>query len=198
MYIVGITGASGAIIGIKVVEKLLESGESVGVIISKGGKATISLEILRDRNEYISMEELLRSRNFDFSPEKLIEYSNDDFFTPVASGSGDWRGIVVVPASMKTLSAIANGYSDNLITRGCDVAFKEGRSCVIVPRETPFSLIHLNNMTKIVQAGGKIVPPIPAFYHNPKDIDEVVDYIIEKIVKQLGVDVADGISWGIK
>ena len=195
MYVVGITGASGAILGVKLIEKLLFLGEEVAVVVSNGGKATIELELM-NKKSYESLEKLLLIRGEDFDKNLLKEYADDDFYSPIASGSGLWKGIAVVPSSMKTVSSVANGYGDNLITRGCDVALKEGRACVIVPRETPFSLIHLDNMRKIVMAGGKIVPPIPAFYQNAKTIDEMLDYIIEKVLTQLGVDYIPLNSWG--
>lgn len=115
-------------------------------------------------------------------------YDNNDFFTPVASGSNKFDAVLVIPCSMKTLSAIANGYSHNLIGRVCDIALKEQRKLIIMPREMPFSTIHLENMLKLSKYGALIMPPIPAYYNDPKSIEDIVDFIVGRVLDNLDIE----------
>jgi 4-hydroxy-3-polyprenylbenzoate decarboxylase len=142
----------------------------------------------------------------DFSVERKIRdyfksrrihcYSEHDLAAPVSSGSFKTDGMFVVPCSMKTLSGIANGYANNLIERAADVTIKEGRALLLSPRETPFSAIHLENMLKLSRIGVKIVPPVLAFYHKPKKIDDIVDFIAGKILDAAGVEHEIYKRWG--
>ncbi len=134
------------------------------------------------------MSEVLTFLGLDFDKELLQEYMNDDFFTPPASGSSKFESMTISPCSMKTLSAVANGFSDSLITRAADVSLKEGRKLLLVPRETPFSQIHLENMIAASRAGAVIVPPVPGFYNFPESIDDVINFINGKILNILGID----------
>ena len=187
MYIVAITGASGSILGIRLIEELLNFGKKVGVIISDSGWQIIKHEILQNKQNCVNFRELLKLRNFNFEESLLFEFSNNDFFTPPASGTGNWKTIIVVPTSMKTLSAVANGYTDSLITRAVDVAIKEGKQTILVPRETPLSEIHLENMIKIKKTGAFIVPPVMAFYTFPKSIDDMIDFVVGKLLNLLSI-----------
>jgi 4-hydroxy-3-polyprenylbenzoate decarboxylase len=195
MIIVAIAGASGPIMGIRLIEELLNLEEDVAAIVSNTGRKIIEHEVLNN-NAYTSLKDLLEKRGVARKTGLLKEYDNSDFFSPSASGSTDFEAVVVVPCSMKTLSAIASGYADNLIVRTCDVAFKEKRRCIIVPRETPLNLIHVENMRKAILAGAEIVPPVPGFYTHPKTVDDVVDFIVGKILNLLGRKQGLFKSWG--
>jgi len=126
----------------------------------------------------------------------LTEFQNNDISSPVASGSSPFEAVVVVPTSMKTLSSIACGYTDTLIARTCDVALKEKRRCIIVPRETPLNVIHMENMLRAAKAGAVIMPPVPGFYTRPRTIDDIIDFIVGKILNLLDRKHTLFKSWG--
>ncbi|MGD9162242.1 MAG: UbiX family flavin prenyltransferase [Desulfobacteraceae bacterium] len=186
MIIVAITGASGPILGIRVIEELLKSGEAVTGIASQGSIGIMEYEMSCSVKGVSPLTQVLEDRGNVGDFKNFREYDEKDFQAPCASGSSDFEAIVVAPCSMKSLSAIANGYADNLITRACDVALKEKRKCLIVPRETPFNLIHIENMKKAALAGVVIVPPVPGFYTRPQTVDDIVDFITGKILNLLG------------
>ena len=185
MIIVAITGASGPILGIRLIEELLRTGESVTGIASKGSIGIMEYELSCSVAGDSPLTRVLENRK-NAQLKNFMEYDEKDFQAPCASGSSDFEAIAVAPCSMKSLSAIANGYADNLITRACDVALKEKRKCLIVPRETPYNLIHIDNMKKAALAGAVIVPPVPGFYTKPKTADDIVDFITGKILNLLG------------
>jgi len=196
MIVVAISGASGPIIGVRLIEKLLKGGDSVAAIVSKPARQIIGYEVLRQKEPFSSLKDLLVKRGFVYNHRLLSEFENNDFFSPIASGSAKFEAVVVIPCSMKTLSAIAHGYSDSLITRTCDVALKEKRRCIIVPRETPLSLIHTENMFKAARAGVEIVPPVPGFYTLPESVDDVINFIVGKVLNLLGREHDLFESWG--
>lgn len=185
-YILAISGASGSLIGIRVLENLVKVAE-VHLIIS-----LTSFSIIRDETglDWFSgdkKETEQRIRDY-LDSENIFFYSESDLAAPISSGSFITSGMLVVPCSMKTLSGIANGYANNLTERAADVTIKEGRPILLSPREMPFSVIHLENMLKLARLGVKIVPPVPAFYHNPKNVDDIVDFITGKILDSFNIE----------
>jgi flavin prenyltransferase len=169
-----ITGSSGVIYGIKLLEVLLNLNVETHLIISKWGERNIKIET--DKTvEYVKS---LATKH----------YNNDSMAAAISSGSFRTNGMAIVPCSMKTLSSIANGYDDNLISRAAAVCIKESRKIVIVPRETPLSKIHLENMTKLAEIGAIILPAMPGFYHKPKSMDDLITHIVGKILDQFGIE----------
>jgi 4-hydroxy-3-polyprenylbenzoate decarboxylase len=196
MIVVAISGASGPILGIRLIEELLNSGEKVAAIVSEAACQIIEYEILQGESPFSSLKDLLVTRNLSGNHDLLSEFKNNDFFAPVASGSTKFEAMVVIPCSMKTLSAIVHGYADSLITRTCDVALKERRRCIIVPRETPLSVVHTENIHRAALSGIEIVPPVPGFYTRPESVDDVVNFIVGKVLNLLGRDHRLFESWG--
>ncbi len=196
MIVVAISGASGPIMGIRLIEELLYLKERVAAVVSRPAGRIIEYEILLEKAPFSSLKELYEAQGVSKNLDLLDEYSNDDFFSPIASGSAQFEAIVVIPCSMKTLSAIVHGYADSLITRACDVALKEKRRCIIVPRETPLSVVHTENLHKAAQAGIEIVPPVPGFYTRPESIVDVIDFVVGKVLNLLGRKHLLFESWG--
>lgn len=184
-YVLAITGASGPILGIRVLENLLKKAE-VHLIISSQSFSIIRQETGIDWNGKTdtAVENKIRSH---LKTRKLHYYNQKNFTAPVSSGSFITDGMLVVPCSMKTLSGIANGYANSLIERAADVTIKEGRPLLVSPREMPFSAIHLENMLKLARLGVKVAPPVPAFYQKPKDMNDMVDFIAGKILDTFNV-----------
>ncbi len=184
-FVVAITGASGSIYGATLVHELLKRPLEVHLIISELGKQVMAHE-LRNSGTLLSF---LQSE-FGLIPHinaVLREYDADNLFAPPASGSFGHSGMVIAPCSMKTLSAIASGFTDNLITRSADVCLKEKRTLVLLTRETPLSTIHLENMLRVSRAGGTISPPVPAFYHHPESVRDVVNFTIARTLDRLKI-----------
>lgn len=196
MIVVGITGASGPVMGVRLIEELLNGNEEVTGIVSEKAWLIIEHELSYVKKEGSPLKQMLKKRGRVKDFIGFREFQDDDFTAPVASGSSKFEAMVVIPCSMKTLSAVANGYADTLITRTCDVALKESRKCILVPRETPLSLIHIENMRKVALAGGLILPPMPGFYSKPKTIDDVVDFVVGKVLNLLGREHALFQGWG--
>jgi len=172
--IVAITGASGVIYGKRLLEVLKGKNIEVHLIISEASEKLIEHEL------EITKEEL----------EKLVKntYDEDDFWSPLASGSFITDGMIIIPCSTKTLAGIAHGYSENLILRAADVALKEGRKLILVPRETPLNSVHFSNLLELSTKGVIIIPAMPAFYHKPNKIDDLIDFIVGKILDSLSID----------
>jgi len=196
MIVIAISGASGPIMGVRLIEELINSGEKVAAIVSQPARQIIEYEIFRGKTPFSSLKELLVKRGFAGNYDLLSEFKNNDYFAPVSSGSTRFEAMVVIPCSMKTLSAIVHGYADSLITRTCDVALKEKRRCIIVPRETPLSVIHTENIHKAALAGIEIVPPVPGFYTRPESVDDVVNFVVGKVLNLLGREHDLFESWG--
>jgi 4-hydroxy-3-polyprenylbenzoate decarboxylase len=192
---VGITGASGSVIGLRLMECLIEAGRAVHAVMSESGALTLACE-LQLKGKLPSLKGLMSRRRPDLNWGGLREYSNRDFFAPAASGTSEVEAVAVVPCSMKTLSSIANGYSETLIARAADVALKEHKRCVLVPRETPLNLIHAENLLKVMRAGARVVLPVPGYYAYPRTIDDVTDYVVGRVLDQLDVPHSLLRRWG--
>ena len=180
--VIGITGATGAIYGIRLIEAIKGLPDvEVHLIVSSIGKKTIQIET---------------KLSYDLI-EKLADciYSNDDLGACLASGSYRFDTMIIIPCSMKTLSAISNGLSDTLIARCADVCIKEGRKLVLCPRETPLSAIHLENMLKLSRLGVGMLPPMPAFYNNPDSLEDIINHHIMKVLDYIGIDNKLSIRW---
>ncbi len=173
--IVAITGASGSIYGVRILDAMRAvGGWSTDLVISPSALVTITQELERTREEV----EALATR----------VHNVRDIGASIASGSYASEGMVVAPCSMKTLAAIAHGFSDNLVTRAADVVLKERRRLVLLPRETPLNLAHLRNMVAVTEMGAIVCPPVPAFYNRPATIDEVVDHTIGRVLDLFGIE----------
>lgn len=174
-FIIAITGASGSIYGIRLLEALHKLNTETYLIVSRAAQGIIKHETSFSLDDIVKLA--------------TVCYEEEDLFAPIASGSYvvNIKAMCVVPCSMKTLSAIANGYSDNLITRAADVSLKEKRKLVLVTRETPFTPIHLKNMLTLAQLGAVILPPIPAFYSKPQTLEDVIQQTVGRILDHLGI-----------
>ncbi|MHB1167967.1 MAG: UbiX family flavin prenyltransferase [Longimicrobiales bacterium] len=181
------TGASGAPYAVRLLRALNEADVPVGLVISRTGWRLLAEEL------GIANEAELRSASGPW--RRVVLYGDDDRGATPASGSAPSRGMVVCPCSMGTLASIAQGTTRSLIERAADVALKERRPLILVPRETPYSAIHLENMLRLTNAGATILPASPGFYHRPERIDELVDFIVGRILQHLGIDHTLGPQW---
>ncbi len=172
--VVAITGSSGVLYGVRLLEACKKLGIETELVISKAAEVLLELELGKSAKEL----QKLAARS----------YSPGDMTAPLASGSYQVDGMVVVPCSMKTLGAIASGVSDNLITRAADVTLKQNRPLVLVPRETPLNLIHLENMVRLKRAGATILPAMPAFYHRPEEITDLINFIVGRALEIFGIE----------
>ena len=191
-YVVGITGASGAIYGIRLAECLLQAGCIVHLLVSVAGwrvlKEELGWEATR-RQEAIG-------RAFGEQAGRIVYHPIQDIGASIASGSYRVQGMIIMPCSMGTLSSLAHGSSDNLMGRAADVMMKEGRPLIVVPRETPVHAIHLENMLKLAHMGVRIVPAMPAFYYHPKTLDDIVNFLIGQVLDTLGIEHQLFRMWG--
>ena len=181
------TGASGAPYAVRLLEVLNDARIPVNLVISDTGWRLLEEEL------DIKGEDALRARTGDWSQVKI--FSDKDRGATPASGSAPSRGMVVCPCSMGTLASIAQGTTRSLIERAADVCLKERRTLILVPRETPYSLIHLENMLRLTQAGALILPASPGFYHRPKNMDDLIDFVVGRIAAHLGVEKHIGPLW---
>jgi len=193
---IGMTGASGAQYGLRLVECLLQADWTVYLTFTRAAQIVIGSETDcrlpgRTAEQTRHLTALFKARE-----GQLRVFGDEEWTSPLASGSGAPRKMVVCPATMATLSAIANGASENLLERAADVVIKERGDLVIVPRETPFSAIHLENMLKLARLGVSILPANPGFYNRPTKVDELVDFIVARVLDQLGVAHRLSRRWG--
>lgn len=193
-----LTGASGMPYGIRLLEMLLRQGKQVYLLYSKVAQIVAQQEMeLTLPSSAREAEIFLRSR-YGAAGDQLRVFGREEWFAPVASGSNPADAMVICPCTMGTLAAVAAGMSQNLIERAADVMLKEHRPLIIVPRETPFSAIHLENMLKLARSGAVILPANPGFYHHPQTVQDLVDFVAARVLDQLGVKHDLMIRWGVE
>lgn len=193
---VAFTGASGMPYGVRLVEQLLAHGRTVWLLYSRVAQIVARQEMELDLPARAAEVEVMLTRRFGAAEGQLRVFGREEWFAPLASGSNPADAMVVCPCTMGTLASIAAGLSQNLIERAADVSIKERRPLVLVPRETPFSAIHLENMLKLARLGVTILPPSPGFYTHPKTVDDMVDFVVARVLDQLGVEHALMQRWG--
>jgi 4-hydroxy-3-polyprenylbenzoate decarboxylase len=179
--VVAITGATGAIYGVRVLQRLRAAGAETHLVISRWGARTLLHETTWSRQQV----EALATET----------YAPADMGAAISSGSFRTDGMIIAPCSAKTLAAIAHGYGDNLVHRAADVILKERRRLVLVIREAPLSEIHLENMLKLARMGAVILPPMPAFYNHPKTVDDVVEHTVARVLDQFGFEMPESVRW---
>ncbi len=191
-----LTGASGAPYGLRLLEQLLRANCRVYLMISKAAEVVIQQETHHKIPSDLGEQKQWLYKEFNTNKEKLQLFGREDWFAPVASGSGAAEAMVVCPASGGTLSALAAGACNNLIERAGDVALKERRTMILVPREAPYNQIHLENMLKLTKMGAIILPASPGFYQAPTSIDDLVDFVVSRILEQLKIPHTLMPKWG--
>lgn len=194
--VVAVTGASGAVYGLTLVRELLRAKLRVSLLVSNAGRQVLELEQGLSWSEDIALLNQQACDYFDADAEQLQCYGEQQFTAPVASGSAAADAMVVVPGSMGSVARIAAGISGNLLERVADVMLKERRPLIIVPRETPFNTIHLQNLLTLSQSGAIILPAMPAFYSQPQTLEDVIHFVVGKILDSLGVDHQLFVRWG--
>jgi 4-hydroxy-3-polyprenylbenzoate decarboxylase len=182
-----LTGASGMPYGIRLLECLLTSGTNVWLLYSQVAQIVARQEMnLALPSRPKELEVFLRER-YSVHTEQLRVFGREEWFAPAASGSNPPDAMVICPCTMGTLAAVASGLADNLIERAADVVLKEQRRLILVPRETPFSQVHLENMLKLARAGTVILPANPGFYHRPESVSQLVDFVVARVLDHLGI-----------
>ena len=179
--VVGITGASGAAYGVRLLERARDLGVETHLVVTPSGVLNVHHECGLDRRTLESLA--------------AVAHAPGEIGACIASGSFDTAAMVIAPCTMKTLAAIAHGFGDNLLTRAADVTLKERRRLILMVRETPFNLAHLRNMTAVTEMGGIVFPPLPAFYHRPQTIAELVDETVERVLQLAGIAAARPQAW---
>ncbi len=190
------TGASGAAYGLRLLERLLQAECRVYLLLSSAAQVVIATELGESWPEDPAACAHWLTERFGARPEQLSVCGKLEWFSPVASGSAAPKQMVVVPCSMGTLSAIAHGASENLIERAADVVMKERGQLILVPRETPYSTLHLENMLKLSRLGVTIMPASPGFYHEPKQVSDLVDFMVARILDHLRIEQRLVPRWG--
>ena len=187
-WVLAITGASGGPYAVRLLEVLARAQVPLMLIVSSHG-----WRLLETETGVSSEAELEKATGGDWS--SVTVYSNEDRGARPASGSAPSAGMVVCPCSMGTLSAITHGSSRSLVERAADVTLKERRPLILVPRETPFSLVHLRNMTAVTEAGATVIPAAPGFYHRPKQVSDLVDFIVQRVLDHMGIEADVAPRW---
>ena len=190
--VLAMSGASGAPYAVKLLQVLCRAGKTVHLTISTSGA-----QVLREETGLsVALNRFDSSVFGDLGTGQLIYHHQSDFNAGIASGSFRTAGMVVSPCSMSTLASIAHGITGNLITRAADVHLKERRKLILVPRETPLSLVHLENMASVTRAGAIVLPAMPGWYHQPRSLDDLIGFVVSRICDQLGVEVDLMDRWG--
>lgn len=184
---VALTGASGMPYGIRLLEILLQQGHQVYLLYSQAAQIVAQQEMALTLSTRPKETEAFLNNYFSIEPGLLRVFGREEWFAPVASGSNPADAMVICPCTMGTLSAVAAGLGQKLIERAADVMLKEQRKLILVARETPFSTIHLENMLKLARSGAVILPANPGFYHQPENIQDIIDFIVARVLDQLGV-----------
>jgi 4-hydroxy-3-polyprenylbenzoate decarboxylase len=179
--VVGLTGATGAIYGVRALERLRECGVETHLVLSRWGARTLLHETRYTREQVDAMAHAV--------------YKPDDLGAAISSGSFQTAGMIVAPCSAKSLAAIAHGYGDSLVHRAADVVLKERRRLLLAVREAPLSDLHLENMLRLSRMGAVILPPVPAFYNNPQTLDDIVDHTVSRMLDHFGINVPDAVRW---
>jgi 4-hydroxy-3-polyprenylbenzoate decarboxylase len=184
-YTLAITGASGAVYGVTLLDRLTEAGHDVALVVSPDGVTVVKEETGIDWSGEASRVRRAVERRYG---GRVTWWEPGNFYAPIASGSHLTDGMIIAPCSMKTVAAVAHGLSASLIERAADVTLKERRRLVVVPRETPLSSIHLENLLTLSRAGAHVVAAMPAFYHRPKSIDDLTAFVVGRVLDHLGVE----------
>jgi flavin prenyltransferase len=179
--VLGLTGATGAIYAVRLLQRLKTLQKPTHLVVTPAGVLNAHHELGLNRHELEALAD--------------VAYNPADVGAAIASGSFATEAMVIAPCSMKTLAAVAHGFADNLLTRAADVTLKERRRLLLMVRETPLNLAHLRNMTLVTEMGGIIFPPLPAFYHHPKSIDDLVNDTVERMLSLLGIQQAEPQNW---
>ena len=179
--IIGITGATGTIYGVRLLERLRESAVETHLVISRWGARTLLHETPYTREQVEALA--------------TVAYAPGDMGASISSGSFQTDGMIIAPCSAKSLAGIAHGYGENLVHRAADVVLKERRKLVLAVREAPLSAIHLENMLTLTRMGAMVMPPLPAFYNHPRTIDDIVDYTVARLLDQFGLEVSGAERW---
>lgn len=191
-----VTGASGAQYALRLLECLVKADVEVYFLISQAAQLVVATETDIKLPPKSQALELFLTQRYSAREGQIRVFGKQDWMSPVASGSGAPSAMVVCPCSTGSLSAIATGASNNLIERAADVALKERRKLILVPREAPYSTVHLENMLKLSQMGAVILPASPGFYHKPESVDDLVDFVVARILNQLGIEQDLLARWG--
>lgn len=194
---VAVTGASGSLYALRLIEVLLAANKKVDVIISKAALLVMATEANIKIPSNPSAQATFLQEHFKVDEQQLRAFGREDWFAPWASGSGQPGPVVICPCSTGTLSAIATGASNSLIERAADVALKERHPLILVVRESPYSEIHLQNMLSLTRMGAIILPASPGFYHQPQSIADLIDFIVARTLNQLGISQVLMPAWGI-
>lgn len=197
--VVALTGASGAPYGLRLVERLLEAGQRVDLLLSSAARVVLRQECgLEWEGDAANVQRLMQDHFLPDDPDqanRLRHFGVEEWLAPMASGSARGGAMVICPCTMGTLAAVAQGMSDSLIERAADVTLKEGRTLILVPRETPLSALHLRNMLTLAELGAVILPAMPGFYHRPQRVEELVEFVVERIMSRLGLGDPRAASW---
>ena len=194
-YILGISGGSGGLYSISVLKGIVNAGHKCFLVTSKPGRRILSLETDTKLSGNADKDKKILVEKFNFNEDLLEVIDENDVGASIASGSFRTSGMAIVPCSTGSLGSLANGISRGLIERAADVCLKERRKLIIVPRETPYSLIHLENMTKLTRAGAVILPASPGFYNLPKKIDDLIDMISSRVLEKLDIEPENLKEW---